>query len=125
LVVVASGLLTTSRAGAAFNAGIAAGELAESLELPDGQEHIPTVGVINQFAAWIPLATGADTDGLTGEEELRRMAADTPAHLLMASTWCAADDGLCSAISGGGGTRTDHDYVLLSAQHALDRVDGS
>ena len=124
VAMMAVGWSTSSTAGQAIDAGIPAGRLVESVELPAGQDRVLTVGVINQFAAWIPLATGADTEGPADRTELERVAAVAPDHLVLASTWCGPDeDGLCAAISGGGGTRVDHDYVLLTADTALERVD--
>jgi hypothetical protein len=126
LALMAVGWSSSSVAERSFAAGIPAGRLVGSVELPEDQDRLPTIGVINQFAAWIPLASGADTGRLADRTELARMAGETPRHLVLASTWCPpVDDGLCRPVTGGGGTRADHGYVLLTAAAAQELVDAS
>ena len=123
LVLMALGWSTPSTAGQSIEAGTPAGHIVDDLELPADQQHLPTVGVINQYASWITLATGADTAALADRAELEAMASDSPDHVVLASTWCGADDnGLCVPVTGGRGSRIDHQYLLLTAETALARA---
>jgi hypothetical protein len=114
-----AGWTHSSRAGETASAGIEAGHLVAAADLPEDQTRLETIGVINHLAAWIPYGAGVDTGALAGAEDLATLAADHPDHLLLASSWCGSDVEICVPVTGGGGSRTDHGYRLVTSADAL------
>jgi hypothetical protein len=104
-------------------AGAEAGKLLHEARFPSDQDELALLGVINPPADWITYEVGLDAVPLTSADDVRALADERPAELVLVADWCAVgpEGETCRRIAGAG-PMWERSYELVSAAEAAARL---